>query len=75
MPKMIFQTRKALKNDDWDKSYKDTFVSSQVFVTKRKQKEQPLTPKEVIAKRKMEEIKKVERRKNHFFHGPINFPQ
>ena len=28
MPRMIFQTRRALKNDDWDKSYKDDFILS-----------------------------------------------
>jgi len=28
MPRMILQTRKALKNDDWDKSYKDVFILS-----------------------------------------------
>ena len=28
MPRMILQTRRTLKNDDWDKSYKDVFISS-----------------------------------------------
>ena len=28
MPRMIFQTKKALVNDDWDKLYKDNFISS-----------------------------------------------
>jgi radical SAM superfamily enzyme YgiQ (UPF0313 family) len=28
MPRMILQTRRTLKNDDWDKSYKDVYISS-----------------------------------------------
>ena len=28
MPRMILQTRKALINDDWDKSYKDVSILS-----------------------------------------------
>ena len=75
MPRMIFQTRRALKNDDWDKSYKDNFGMMQTVKTKVKSEEHPKAPEEVLAKRKVEEIKKAERRKNHFFHGPINFPQ
>ena len=75
MPRMIFQTRKALKNDDWDKSYKDVFVPSSLSKTEVTKKEQNVVSDALIAKRKMAETKKVERRKNHFFHGAINFPQ
>jgi radical SAM superfamily enzyme YgiQ (UPF0313 family) len=75
MPNMIYKTRKALKNDDWDKSYKDVFVPLSPCRTEVPKKEQTIISDVLITKRKMEKDKKIRRRKEHFFHGTINFPQ
>ena len=75
MPNMIYKTRKALKNDDWDKSYKDVFVPLSPHRTEVPKKEQTIISDVLVTERKMEENKKIRRRKEHFFHGAINFPQ
>ena len=75
MPNMIYSTRKALKNDDWDKSYKDVFVPLSPRRTEVPKKEQTIISDVLIAEGKMEEDKKIRRRKEHFFHGTISFPQ
>ena len=75
MPNMIYKTRKALKNDDWDKSYKDVFVLLSPLSTKVPKKEQAIISDVLITESKMEKDKKTRRRKEHFFHGAINFPQ
>ena len=75
MPNMIYKTRKALKNDDWDKSYKDVFVLLSPLSTKVPKKEQAIISDVLITESKMEKDKKTRRRKEHFFHGAINFPR
>ncbi len=75
MPNMIYKTRKALKNDDWDKSYKDVFVLLSPLSTKVPKKEQAIISDVLITESKMEKDKKARRRKEHFFHGAINFPR
>ena len=80
MPRMIFQTRKALVNDDWDKLYKDIFISSSP--TKVGKAHVPLEPKKeskvidiaAFASKETSEALKAKRKKEHFFHGEINFP-
>ena len=80
MPRMIIQTRRALKNDDWDKSYTDRFALSE-SEAQAKQKVLNFKDKkdqmdaEKISLRKSEIAEKEKRRKAHFFHGRINFPQ
>ena len=79
MPHMIFQTRKALTNDDWDKSYVDTYVhetSSEYIKTNVKSKDKEfenLIPVNIIAKEKLEKETKEKRKKDHFFHGKIKY--
>ena len=80
MPRMIFQTRKALTSDDWDKSYKDVFIPSSIKVEKlqtisKSKKEDKVTDIEAFTKKKAEETIKEKRRKEHFFHGAISFPR
>ena len=76
MPNMIYKTRKALKNDDWDKSYKDVLVPLSPRRTEVPKKEQTIISDVlVVTEKKMEENKKIRRRKEHIFHGAINFPQ
>ena len=79
MPHMILQTRRALTNDDWDKSYVDTYVpetSSEYIKTNVKSKDKELEnliPEHIIAKQKFENELKEKRKKEHFFHGKIRF--
>ena len=79
MPHMIFQTRKALTNDDWDKSYVDTYVhetSSEYIKTNVKSKDKEfenLIPENILAKEKLEKDTKEKRKKDHFFHGKIKY--
>ncbi len=79
MPHMIMQTRRALKNDDWDKSYKDKyFVDSEYkksIMPTRNEKIEDVVPAHIIEKEKLEKQIKEKRRKAHFFHGKIQFPQ
>ena len=75
MPNMIYKTRKALKNDDWDKSYKDVFVPLSPRRTEVPKEEQTIISDVLITERKIEKDKKIRRRKEHFFHGAINFPR
>ena len=80
MPRMIFQTRKALVNDDWDKLYKDIFISSsptkvgKVHVPLESKKESKVIDIAVLASKEASEVLKSKRKKEHFFHGEINFP-
>ena len=79
MPHMILQTRRALTNDDWDKSYVDTYVpetSPEYIKTNVKSKDKEfenLVPENILAKQKLDEELKEKRRKEHFFHGKIKF--
>ena len=79
MPHMILQTRRALTNDDWDKSYVDTYVpktSSEYIKTNVKSKDKEfenLIPEHILAKQKLEKELKEKRKKEHFFHGKIRF--
>jgi len=80
MPRMIYQTRKALKNDDWDKSYKDIVTSSPIAEIQSPDvisfnKEKSKIDAEKLAIKKAEQAEKEKRRNSHFFHGKINFPQ
>ncbi len=81
MPRMIFQTRKALINDDWDKSYKDVFLLSSPIKVKKahtvseSKKESYAIDIDALSRKKTEEAFKAKRRKKHFFHGTVNFPQ
>ena len=80
MPRMIFQTRKALVNDDWDKLYKDIFISSsptkvgQAHVPLESKKESKVIDIAALASKEASEALKAKRKKEHFFHGEINFP-
>ena len=80
MPRMIFQTRKALVNDDWDKLYKDIFISSsptkdgKLHVPLESKKESKVIDIAVLASKETSELLKSKRKKEHFFHGEINFP-
>ena len=80
MPGMILKTRSALKNDDWDASYIDKFAltaaqaeEKQKVLNFRDEKDQ--MDAEKISLRNAEMAEKEKRRKAHFFHGRINFPQ
>jgi len=79
MPHMIMQTRRALTNDDWDKSYIDTYVpetSSEYIKTNVKSKDKEfenLIPENILAKEKLDKELKEKRKKEHFFHGKIRF--
>ena len=79
MPHMIMQTRRALTNDDWDKSYVDTYVSeiSPEYIktnVKSKDKEfENLIPENILAEQKLRKELKEKRKKEHFFHGKIKF--
>ena len=79
MPQMILQTRKALTNDDWDKSYVDTYVpetSSEYIKTNVQSKDKEfenLIPENILAKEKIDKETKEKRKKEHFFHGKIKF--
>ena len=80
MPGMILKTRSALKNDDWDASYIDKFAltaaqaeEKQKVLNFRDKKDQ--MDAEKISLRNAEMAEKEKRRKAHFFHGRINFPQ
>ena len=80
MPRMIYQTRKALKNDDWDKSYKDIVTSSPIAEIQSPDvasfnKEKTKIDAEKLAMKKAEQAEREKRRNSHFFHGKINFPQ
>ena len=80
MPRMIFQTRKALVNDDWDKLYKDIFISSsptkdgKLHVPLESKKESKVLDIAILASKEASEVLKAKRKKEHFFHGEINFP-
>ena len=77
---MIFQTRKALVNDDWDKLYKDIFISSsptkvgKAYVPLESKKESKVIDIAALASKETGEALKAKRKKEHFFHGEINFP-
>ena len=79
MPHMIMQTRRALKNDDWDKSYVDTYIPEtssdyiKTNVISKDKESENLIPEHVLAKQKIEKELKEKRRKEHFFHGKIKF--
>ena len=79
---MIMQTRRALKNDFWDKDYVDAGfkeIESDIIKINQKTKiedirtPENLIPDHVIAKQKLEKEIKDKRRKAHFFHGKIKF--
>ena len=80
MPGMIIKTRSALKNDDWDKSYLDKFAlttaeaEAKLKVLNFSDKKNQMNA-EKISLHKAEIAEKEKRRKAHFFHGRINFPQ
>ena len=80
MPRMLMMTRSALMNDDWDKSYDDTYIpvtSSEYIKTNIKSKDKEfenLIPEHILAKQRLEKQIKEKRKKEHFFHGAINFP-
>jgi len=80
MPGMIIKTRSALKNDDWDKSYLDKFAlttaeaETKLKVLNFSDKKNQMNA-EKISLHKAEIAEKEKRRKAHFFHGRINFPQ
>ena len=79
MPHMIMQTRRALTNDDWDKSYVDTYVpeiSPEYIKTNVKSKDKEfenLIPENILAEQKLRKELKEKRKKEHFFHGKIRF--
>ena len=79
MPHMIMQTRRALTNDDWDKSYVDTYVpeiSPEYIKTNVKSKDKEfenLIPENILAEQTLEKETKEKRKKEHFFHGKIRF--
>ena len=79
MPHMIMQTRKALKNDDWNKDYKDSGIKElesdliKKNITSKIDNIENLIPANIIAKQKFEKELKDKRRKEHFFHGKIKF--
>jgi hypothetical protein len=81
MPRMIWLTRKALTNDDWDKSYKDVFLSSspikveEAHTVSGSKKKNYVNDIESLTRKKTGEAFKAKRRKKHFFHGAVNFPQ
>ncbi len=79
MPHMIMQTRRALKNDDWDKSYKDKYLVDSDYkksiTPTRDENIENVVPVHIIEKEKLEKEQKEKRRKAHFFHGKIQFPQ
>lgn len=79
---MIMQTRRALKNDFWDKDYVDAGfkeIESDIIKINENAKikdiraPENLIPDHVIAKQKLEKEIKDKRRKEHFFHGKIKF--
>ncbi len=74
---MIMQTRRALKNDDWDKHYKDSGITEsdliKTNVVPKIDNIDSLIPESIVAKQKLEKEIKEKRRKEHFFHGKINF--
>ncbi len=80
MPGMIIKTRSALKNDDWDKSYLDKFAltnaeaEAKLKVVNISDKKNQMDA-ENISLHKAEIAEKEKRRKAHFFHGRINYPQ
>jgi hypothetical protein len=79
MPHMIMQTRRALTNDDWDKSYVDTYVpeiSPEYIKTNVKSKDKEfenLIPENILVEQKLGKELKEKRKKEHFFHGKIRF--
>ena len=79
MPHMILQTRRALTNDYWDKSYVDTYApetSSEYIKTNVKSKDKEfenLIPENILAEQKLRKELKEKRKKEHFFHGKIRF--
>ncbi len=81
LPRMIWLTRRALTNDDWNKSYKDAFLSSspikikEAHAVSESKKESSVIDNETLAGKKTEEALKAKRRKEHFFHGAVNFPR
>jgi radical SAM superfamily enzyme YgiQ (UPF0313 family) len=76
MPHMIMATRKALKNDDWDQSYEDQYILESEYKKSIKlEKIVDVIPAHIIEKDKLDKELKEKRRKAHFFHGKIQFPQ
>ena len=76
MPKMIMQTRYALKNDDWDQEYKDIFTisaSSKLEKPQNLPNNANLINNTELAQKNIEKEFKEKRRKEHFFHGKIKF--
>ena len=76
MPKMIMQTRYALKNDDWDQEYKDIFTISESSKLEKPQNlpnNANLINNTELAQKNIEKEFKEKRRKEHFFHGKIKF--
>ena len=79
MPHMIIQTRRALKNDFWDKDYKDVVTIEpgsdliKTNITPKTNEIDNLIPESIVAKNKLEKELKEKRRKEHFFHGKIKF--
>jgi len=76
MPHMIIQTRRALLNDDWDKSYVDKYepqLSPDYIKTNIASKNKEIVPAAVLEKQRKEKELKEKRRKDHFFHGKIKF--
>ena len=79
MPHMIMQVRRALTNDDWDKSYVDAYIpetSSEYIKTNVKSKDKEfenLIPENILAKQRLEKELKEKRKKEHFFHGKIKY--
>ena len=80
MPRMIFQTRKTLVNDDWNKLYKDNFISSspikveKAYVPLESKKESKVIDIAALASKEASEALQAKRKKEYFFHGEINFP-
>ena len=81
MPRMIFQTRRALKNDDWDKLYKDNYMLSspiktdEVYTIAESNKIDKAIDIEKLTKENAAELQKTKRKKEHFFYGKIKFSQ
>ncbi len=76
MPKMIMQTRYALKNDDWDQEYKDIFTisaSSKLEKPQNLPNNANLINNTELAQKNIEKEFKEKKRKEHFFHGKIKF--